>query len=259
MGYTADAEKSLQIRRVDALSTSQRRADAIIYDLDPKRPFQSSSAVSPTKSSRTVAEVLDENELDEKPYEAIIIYQRERRGEPVAWIELLSPTNKGESIDADIYQRKRRQILDSGLVFVEIDYLHETPPTFHTISPAHPYRIIVLDPRPTLDEGPANIVEFNVDEVIPAVDIPLNAGDILNFDFNAPYQKLFEESFFGDDVDYSQLPLNFERYNKADQQRITCRMVAIMEAAQAAIDLETNAPLPIESMSLEDALRKLGL
>lgn len=260
MGYTADAEKSLQIRRIDTPPKAPHRADVLIYDLDPKRAAQP-LASSITKPLLTVAEVLDENTIDEKPYQAIVIYQRAadsgKRGEPVAWIELLSPSNKGSTTDADLYRRKRRQVLDSGLIFVELDYLHETPPTFTTISPAHPYRIIVLDPRPNLDEGPAWIEEFNVDDPIPTVEIPLNAGDMLKFDFNAPYQKMFEESFFGDDVDYAELPENFMRYNSADQQRIACRMLAILKAAKAGANLEANSPLPPENLSLEAALSQL--
>jgi hypothetical protein len=262
LGYTADAEQSLQIRRVASPVSEQRRADVMLYDLNPARSFQPAVSSPVARPRLTVADVLDENQLDEKPFRAIVIYERVtntgQRGEAVAWVELLSPTNKGESTDADTYQRKRRQLLDRGLVFVELDYLHETPPTFRTISPVHPYRIIVLDPRPSLDKGPAEIAEFNVDEPVPTMNIPLNGDDVLTFDFNAPYQRMFEEVFYGDDLDYSQLPEHFERYNLADRQRIANRMLATLRAAQAGLNLETGAPLPIEELlPLEAALAKL--
>jgi Protein of unknown function (DUF4058) len=257
MGYTAVAEESLQIRRLDSPESRQPRADAAIYDLDPVRSFQPTRA--PAQSLMTVAEALYEEELDEKPYKAVAIYPRleESRGEPVAWIELLSPTNKGDSNDANEYRFKRRQVLNGGLVFVEIDYLNETPPTLPTASPIFPYRIIVLDPRPDLDTGPAEFAEFHVDEPIPTVKIPLNAGDVLNFDFNAPYQKMFEEYFFGDNVDYRQFPAHFERYPQADQQRIACRMLAILKAGREGLDLESAAPLNAEMLPLEDALEEI--
>lgn len=257
MGYTAVAEDSLQIRRIDSPESRQKHPDVALYDLDPVRPFlpQYSAAQHPL----TVAEALFEEEPDEEPYQAIVIYPRleEVRGEPVAWIELRSPTNKGNTDDAKEYRGKRLQVLKGGMVFVEIDYLNETPPTLPTASRHFPYRIIVLDPRPDLDTGPAEFAEFHVDEPIPTVKIPLNAGDVLMFDFNATYQKIFEESFYGDEVDYSQLPANFERYPQADQQRIACRTLAILKAARDGVDLEAAAPLEVGMIPLEDALAQI--
>jgi len=257
IGYTAVAEDSLQIRRLDSPESHQKHPDVALYDLDSVRPFlpQRDAAHHPM----TVAEALYGEELDERAYRAIAIYPlfEADRGEPVAWIELLSPTNKGDSKDAIAYQTKRRQVLNGGMVFVEIDYLSETPPTLPAASRTFPYRIIVLDPRPDLNSGPAEFAEFRVDEPIPTVKIPLNAGDELAFDFNAPYQKMFEEYFFGDKVDYSQFPVNFERYKQVDQQRIACRMLAILKATRDGVDLESAAPLDIESFPLEDALAQI--
>jgi hypothetical protein len=89
MGYIADIEQSLQIRRA-------------------------------------------EEELS--PYRAVAIYEYivgdPLRGEPVAWIELLSPSNKPGGQDASYYRDKRLKLLQSGVVFVELDYLHESSPTF---------------------------------------------------------------------------------------------------------------------------------
>ena len=76
-------------------------------------------------------ELIDEEEDKEHPYSAIGIYERpSASGEPVAWIDLLSPSNKGGSLDARTYRDKRRPLLLNGVVLVELDYLHETPPTF---------------------------------------------------------------------------------------------------------------------------------
>lgn len=142
-------------------------------------------------------------------------------------------------------------VSEKGLVFVEIDYLHETPPTFPRLANyarkqpgSLPYRIAVLDLHPDFKTGPADIHEFDVDAPIPAVPIPLNAGDVLQFDFGMPYQKVFEESFYGDDVDYAELPLNFDRYSDSDKLRILNRMLTVIEVA----DLE-KAPLPLTKNS----------
>jgi hypothetical protein len=57
-------------------------------------------------------------------------------------------------------------------------------------------------------------------------------------------------------VDYSQLPVNFERYHAADQVRIARRMLAVLEAQQAGKDLESG-PFPVENISLEAALARI--
>jgi hypothetical protein len=113
----------------------------------------------------------------------------------------------------------------------------------------HPYRIVILDPRPDLKEGWGMPYEFDVDEPLPLVTIPLNAGDQLEFDFGAVYQKVFLESFYGDEVDYSQLPMAFEHYSAADQGRIVHRLATVLEAAEQGLDLE-QIPLPL----LQDAV-----
>ncbi|MEZ4659636.1 MAG: hypothetical protein R2911_18930 [Caldilineaceae bacterium] len=75
----------------------------------------------------------------------------------MAWLELLSPSNKGSTLDAQpIVQTQTALAERSG--FVEIDYLHETPATFEHLADytrhedgSHAYRIVVLIPAPTLE------------------------------------------------------------------------------------------------------------
>lgn len=271
MGYTAEVEESLQIRRLDK-TVSQPATDVWISAFS-QRP--TGVAVAPALiagATLTVAELFGEAELSERPYRAVTIYPLDqnmrKRAEPVAWVELLSPTNKGNREDAQTYRAKRMELLVNGLVFVELDYLHETPPTFSTIPryrprrgqatdlTAHPYRIIVIDPRPVLIKGPAQVIAFAVDQPIPTATIPLQKGESLNFDFSAPYRKTFEESLYGIDVDYSQLPLSFDRYQIADQNRIAARMVSVLHAAQNDLDLETG-PFPVKEMTVEAALAEI--
>jgi Protein of unknown function (DUF4058) len=262
LGYMTEMEESLQIRHFDPDRPRRPKSDVIVYDTDPKRAIQ---PLSPSGGGLTVAEFIEEEDV-EHPYFAAVIYPFSpdlEMGDAVAWIELLSPTNKGESDDAYAYIGKRRALLDTGLVFVEIDYLHETPPTFPRLpdyskqqAGAHPYRIVVLDPRPDFKSGPVGHYEFDVDEHIPTVKIPLNAGDSLEFDFGLPYREMFERGFYGYKMDFTQLPLNFERYSADDQTRIARRMVAVLEAAQNGLDLETG-PFLVEAMRLEAALARI--
>lgn len=270
MGYTADIEQSLQIRRLDDRA-GRPTADVSIYDLlagRTLRPIRMDKGAT-TALRLPIMTLLEENPLSEIHYRAIAIYQAGggKRDKPVAWLELLSPSNKGTGEDAENYVQKRNDILDNGIVFVEIDYLHETRPTIRRLpnysaanghaQQAHPYRIIVLDPRPQLATGQADLYEFDVDTPIPVVAMPLNAGDVLAFDFDAPYQKTFVELFYGLElVDYGQLPLNFRRYRERDQARIATRMLAVIEAANQQVELE-QGPFPVHDMPLKKALAQL--
>lgn len=210
MGYIAEIEDSLQICRL---------GEGL-----PRQP-------------QAVAELIKTDENFEHQYSAIVISNRSD-GFPVTWMEVLSPTNKGTTDDAITYLAKRRMLLNQGLVFVEIDFLHETPPTFPPLLDyrrgGHAYRIVTLDPRPTLADGITYIAEFDVDTPIPAL------------------------TFYGSRVDYSELPLRFNRYSEADQLRIVNRMLTILEAVQQGQDLE-QALLPLlpAPTTLEEGLKQL--
>ena len=80
----------------------------------------------------------------------------------------------------------------------------------------------------------------------------------LVFDFDAPYQRLYQEMLYGlDTVDYAILPPNFDRYSPADQARIANRVLAVIAAAQAGVDLEAG-PFPVATLSLDEALGQLA-
>ncbi|MDX1992710.1 MAG: DUF4058 family protein [bacterium] len=271
LGYTATIEESIQLRR--AYETVRfPKADLTVYDLDPTRFGQATPSGAYTLSGVVVPmpTMMQRNPISEKPYRAIAVYPRETgvEREPVAWIELLSPSNKGRSSDGQDYLMKRYDLLDAGIVFVELDYLHETPSTLdgladYTVSNnqtgAHPYRILVFLPHPSFENGDISLNEFDVDSPIPLVTLPLRGDDHLQVDFNVPYQRQFEELLYGLDVegvDYVQLPLNFDRYSEADQTRIVRRMLAVLAAQAAGHDLESG-PFPVEDISLEEGLRRL--
>lgn len=271
LGYIAEAEQGLQIQRFGA-EWRRPRSDVTIYDTEPARPPKAASSPPLANTAELVVPSIEMFEEVEEAYfyKAILIYEfKEDLGEPVAWIELLSPSNKPRGRDYNDYRQKRQKLLDNGIVFVEIDYLHETPPTVLPVANyrprnappepgSHPYRISVTDPRPTFAQGQGRIREFDVDDPIPTMTIPLSGEDAIPFDFNRPYQKTFEEVGYGNRVDYRELPINFDRYSPADQTRILRRMLTVLEAAQRGEDLE-HAPLPLrEEVTLEDALALLA-
>lgn len=159
LGYTAEIGESLQIRRIGE-SIRHPRADILIRDVDASK--HQASKTEPTGAQTIALEAfLDEAEDHEHPYHAVAIYERspEAVGEAVGWVELLSPSNK-IGINAQSYHEKRRELLRLNLVFIEIDYLHETPPTFSRLpdytrgeAAARPFRIVVIDPRPSFHDG----------------------------------------------------------------------------------------------------------
>lgn len=271
MGYSASLETSLQIRR-EGQSDKHPRADVAIFDRQPQHP-PVTAAQTPNVAT-FVAPLPDVLPLppDLAPYRAVVVYALDApqglQGQAVAWIELLSPANKPGGSHARTYSDKRYDLLQSGLVFVEIDYLHESLPTLATLPAyrtranapghpaAHPYHIAVLDPRPHYNEGQVKLYAFDVDAAIPAIPIPLNAGDVLTADLGSAYNKTYSELLLGlQHVDYSQLPAQFDRYSLADQRRSLNRMIAIIEAAQRADNLE-HTPIEPANLPLEEAMRR---
>lgn len=82
-------------------------------------------------------------------------------------------------------------------------------------------------------------------------------GDLIEGDFCTPYQETLTRAAYGLELaDCSQLPTHFERYSVDDQARIVNRMLAVLEAAEAGIDLETG-PFPAKDLPLDEALKRL--
>ena len=262
MGYVAAVEESLQIRQGE-----YPQADVIIYDTDPERAeLPSTPTLSHPKELVLPLPTLIRIDPDAfKPYPAVAIYARDNQA--VVWIELLSPSNKPRGGHFASYDDKRRKLLESGVVFVEIDYLHQSPRTLeglpsylpHRRSPiqidASAYLIAVIDPRPALLSGQGRIAEFSVDDPLPTMTIPLSGDDKISFDFGAPYRKTFEEMFYGDRIDYTALPLRFDTYQEIDGARILSRMLHVMERAARGETLETD-PQPIDVLPYDDALAR---
>ena len=170
------------------------------------------------------------------------------------------------------YFDKRLTVLESGIAFVAIDYLHESPTTLRGLAgyqprrggtrpddDAHAYRIASIDPRPTFQRGTMRISDFDVDAPFPVSALPLSGDETLAFDFGPPYRKIFEETLYGLQlVAYATLPDGFERYSASDQRRIAARMLAVAEAAVAGQDLEAG-PFPVTDLPREETLARLAV
>ena len=193
-------------------------------------------------------------------YRAIGIYQKtanDARGDAVAWLELLSPANKPGERHFAAYRDKRTALLQAGLVFIELDYLHQQAPTvaapiYSTATDSTPYRVVVINPRPDWLSGQGRVYAIGMDARLPTVDIPLNAGDLLHFDFDAPYQQTYAALFFGDDVDYRKLPTDWDKYHADDHAKMLTRLLAIRDAAANLGD----APAPLEPLALTVAMER---
>jgi hypothetical protein len=276
LGYTALVEPSLQIRRIDTDTADYPESDLTIYDIDPNRP----SKPLPVPLSATagelvfpIVETILTTPVSQKQYNAIKIYETySKRGSPVAWIELLSPSNKPGGRDVSDYFLKREKIIENSILFIEVDFLHESPPTLPGLPsyyarrgqpqmnfPPHPYTILVVDPRPTPMEGTVRVIGFDVDIPIPNIKLALNAGDELTIDLDRPYHKTIEDALYGlEFVDYSQFPERFERYRETDQTRIAARMLSVLQAAKAGVDLESGTFF-VENLSLNEALAQIEI
>lgn len=211
------------------------------YEARPERSLQ----------VKTSLDVQDEEELT-----AVVIYKVDDSadvGKPVTRIELLSPTNKLPGKGYEQYRLKRNAALASQIPLIEIDYVHQRRPVvellagYPNVPNTHPYHIIVTDTRPSLREGITSIYSFDVDMPIPTFDIPLDQGAV-TFDLNAVYNTTFRTTRTLQRVaDYSQPPVQIEKYSAEDQRRIQRRMAMITALEHAGHDLNDDGPFPLDN------------
>lgn len=247
--YYAITEKSLQISEYAFGELTRRRTspDVTVYQKERSgtRVTASSAAVAPSIILPLAKLLYDDDDY----LVSVIVYQMEGGkypGKPIVRIELLSPANKPHGSYYQQYLAKRLQTLRSGLLLVEIDFLHETPPLLTELPsyPDHdheafPYTIMVSKPYPTPEEGQAEVYNINVDGVLPVINFPLAEDDEVELDFGLAYNLMLENArAFQVVVDYEQAPVNFDRYTPEDQAKIRSLLEAIR---QNATD-ERNAP-----------------
>lgn len=251
-GYIVDVERSLQ-RREYHPDTGERlrhpKPDAVIYQTERGLPPRSAEGimVAPSFEQPIEATLEDDPEL---VYRAVVIHRVTETGgigTPITRIELLSPSNKKGDGFSD-YVGKRGTALLGAMKLVEIDYLHQTvTPIKHVPSYArrHPqaaaYNITISNPQPSLTKGKATTYFFGVDQPIPKLIIPLAGEDSVPLDFGAVYDQTFQSlRIYSYQVDYAELPPNFESYTPSDQTRIQQLMERLRVAVEQGVDIDAR-------------------
>lgn len=263
LGYGVSTIPALQVQKLDpdtGVPSRPTRPEADVNILDQRRSRLSPTAVVVEQAAPLTIElpIPLTFEMDETTFsQALLLYKVEkvevkesRIGRPVAWIELLSSTNKPGGRHAAEYIRKRMAVIRGGLTLVEIDYLHESEPVIYGLpsyqshaEQSHPYAIFVTDPRPSVGRGKTVVYPFDIDEPIPTqVKIPLADEDVFSFNFGVPYARTINKPSYALSVDYEKLPVHFSTYGTSDQDRIAARMLTIF----AHKDELDRGPFPIE-------------
>lgn len=237
--YYAVIEKSLQVTALPPMLDvpSRTRPDVAVFQ---RQPSASPLMTAPSEADAPVvtlplADLLADDEFG---YLAAVVYHMDGGhlpGQPVTRIEVMSPSNKPPKGDYQQYKARRNRTLRSGIVMVEIDYLHETFPTDGRLDNyalgedgAYPYSITVHLPQPSPFAGKVYVYGVVVDQRLPRIDIPLAGDDTVRVDFNTVYNQTFERMVaFQLIVDYAADPMNFDRYTPDDQAKIRAILDAI--------------------------------
>lgn len=193
-------------------------------------------------------------------------------GEPIVWIELLSPSNKPsaphvpqlQGRHAPEYANKRFDVLEANQVLVEIDFHQAQPPVIKGLpryqrGPQHqppepdawPYYISISDPRPSpgYDRGRVGGARWGIESPLPTIRIPLLGQDELKFDFDPPYDVIVSRRY--PEIDYARRPALWHSYNDRDQDLISARMETLFRDWER-ISAKQKVPLPL-SVPVQDA------
>jgi hypothetical protein len=226
--YIAFFEQSLQMRTGDGggmIRLRRPEPDISIFRQANAGTSASSAQIAAPTYEAMIVEVLEPL----RPPNSITIREiAEQRhpGKLVTWIELLSPSNKPGGSDYPAYASKRVETIQSGVPFIEIDYLHESPspvrelPAYPGDMRAYPYYVAIHDSRPTWQEGKFAAYGFHTAEPLPVIPVPLAENQQLAFDLNPVYQHTFTTGRWHQFIEYSMLPVRFETYRDDDQARI---------------------------------------
>jgi hypothetical protein len=243
-GYEVGLERSLQIRETHPDTgepirprRTQPRPDVSIYQLagSARQPISTPLTAEPTLTLAAIDTMQLDEDYEEQLYlRAVVVREITVRGGrvPVTRIELLSPTNKRPGRGYVEYFRKRNATLEARMPLIEIDYLHESEPVPARVPSypdaeldAHPYTAYVTDTRLSVQQGITVAYGFDVDTPIPVIRVPLAGSDAIGLPLDDAYQQTFTSlRAFSNVVNYAELPMNFERYSPADQDRIRAVM-----------------------------------
>jgi hypothetical protein len=144
---------------------------------------------------------IDDDEIEE----TFLTIQEMPNRKLVTAIEVLSPTNKKTKDARTEYLVKRRNLIRSGVNFVEIDLLRSGEPMpVRNAPPRGDYRILVC--RPRLGRT-AELYGFSYTTPIPDIPIPLLPADIEPIlKLNEVLHSLFDRARYDLSIDYGEPP-----------------------------------------------------
>lgn len=214
----ARMEGRVVIDRVDYASPRAIYPDVRVYE-DPSTATQSVSGAGKSAIAEPIVLEFD----TEEHTETFVTILDADGGELVTVIEFLSPTNKWQGEGRDEFRRKRNELIESKVNFVEVDLVREgswrellrpvvAPARVHTAYRAiirrfHPVRRVELYP-------------ISIRHPLPTIPIPLRENDA---DVPLGLQELVEQAYRNgryDHTDYTtscEPPLDEEDAAWADE------------------------------------------
>jgi hypothetical protein len=162
-----------------------------------------SKETSPAPVATMEAPVTGRIELavDEERLSYLEIVDREQR-DVVAFLELLSPTNKFAGSDREQYLGKRRRLLRSAAHLVEIDLLRAGPRMPVEDPPRCDYLILVsrAEHRPDVQLWPLMLRQS-----LPTIPIPLRNQQEAGLDIQATLHRVYDSAGYADYI-YEKMP-----------------------------------------------------
>lgn len=219
--YTVSLEQTVKIQSVYD-NMARYRPDLLIKT--DKDKIQTPAIPSPNSSVATLA-IVDIMDLDDPEPEPLSLVIRKYEDDvPVAWVELLSPSNKLPFDGYYQYRTKRQVIVGAGIVFIELDFIHNQSPTFRYLDyskseiGAYPFHVAVLIPNPGAEAGVAHVAHFRIIEKIPKLTIPLLGADKVEVNLDDVYQEIFIRGAYSKEItrNYPQLTT----YHTDDREKI---------------------------------------
>jgi hypothetical protein len=269
-GYVVENVTSLQVRERDpetgpaAERFYPERSDlGVLYDPLPEQSYPPPSGNNPVTPGSLTLPIPDTIRLKPSAFLHALAIREIKPSDDyhkiVAWIELLSPSNKPGGADARDYFSKRLTLIAAEIPLIEIDLLHKQTPVLAgvpiyrpgrgQVADAKAYSIAITDPRPDSRLGGyTQIFPFDVDAPFPTIPVPLLGEQSYPFNFGVPFNLTFAMAAHYRLADYEQLPDEFDSYLPRDQAVIRARMRAVnrhrheLDHGPFPIDLQLDSP-----------------
>lgn len=222
--YTVSLEQTVKIQSMYD-SMARYRPDLLIKTKTSDLSTPASSLNSAT-ATLAIVDIMDLHDPEPEPLSLVI-----RKAEddiPVAWIELPSPSNKLPFNGYYQYRIKRQIIVEAGIVFIELDFIHNQSPTFRYLDyskgemGAYPFHIAVLIPNPGAEMGVAHVEHFHFMQKIPQLRIPLLGDDTVELNLNDVYQEIYVRGAYAKEI-ARKIP-QLITYHPADREKIVAHL-----------------------------------